>query len=477
MMVDVTPGDSGANKGYWRFQLRDKYGKFIEMGGGVIFEINLPGVSGTVRARGKFKGMLDLDTAQIEVEDSSQIPKGIYNVDRKYIEADKSIARLDADYVEEKTGQPADVPPAVEEVSKLKPSISGDEAIKTRLKSVAKVLKEKGRFPIPRVSAMGDAGGDTDIANGAKVDYKKVFDSSSEVQSLFESFDELWDYVSRTGTDLTTQSPNDLNEIPEKMKVANRAYAQHILGMESDGLLTVYRNAINGKDTESESAVGYVSLDRQMAYDYGSTKENIGANGRYEIDVKPDEVYGHIGYSRVEDEYGLTIGRGVTEQEGRVRRVGDLEPAKLAPWLEEWNNSFVRARGMSPLRSFGIAGEYDFHEVEDFGENIQEFFAKYGLQASDVAAMFDKLYGDGAYAKYKESGNTVSYQLIKKMFIKLENGNLGLNAEYLSQFATLKPNSEYKDDQFDNIMKMLSTFQELTGQYFMTHKTRDYQPA
>lgn len=476
MMVDVTPGDSGANKGYWRFQLRDKYGKFIEMGGGVIFEINLPGVSGTVRARGKFKGMLDLDTAQIEVEDSSQVPKGIYNVDRKYIEADKSIARLDADYVEEKTGQPADVPPAVEEVSKLKPSISGDEAIKIRLKSVAKVLKEKGRFPIPRVSAMGDAGGETDIANGAKVDYKKVFDSSSEVQSLFESFDELWDYVSRTGTDLTTQSPNDLNEIPEKMKVANRAYAQHILGMESDGLLTVYRNAINGKDTESESAVGYVSLDRQMAYDYGSTKENIGANGRYEIDVKPDEVYGHIGYSRVEDEYGLTIGRGVTEQEGRVHRVGDLESAKLAPWLEEWNNSFVRARGMSPLRSFGIAGEYDFHEVEDFGENIQEFFAKYGLQASDVAAMFDKLYGDGAYAKYKESGNTVSYQLIKKMFIKLENGNLGLNAEYLSQFATLKPNSEYKDDQFDNIMKMLSVFQELTGQYFMTHKTRDYTP-
>lgn len=468
-MVDFTPGNSGANKGYWMVQLRDRFGKFVEMGGDVIIEIELPGVKGPVRAVGKFIGMYDLQRARIEVSDDREVPRGVYIVETSKISSAKAV--LPSKYVEEKIaevkGQPA---------PKLRKAISGDEALKIRMKSVAKVLKEKGRFPVPRIGALGEAGKDTDIANGARLDYQKVFDSSPEVQEKFKTFENMWDYVSRNGTDLTTQSPNDLSQIPAEMKLLNRAYAEHVLEMDPDGLLTVYRNAVNGKDTESESAVGYVSLDRQMAWDYNSTRENIGANGRYEIDVKPDEVQGLLGYSRVEDEYGLAIGRGVTEQPGRVRRIGDLEPAKLAPWLEDWNNSFVRQRGMSPLRGFNIAGEYDFHEVEDFGENIQEFFAKYGLQASDVAAMFDKLYGEGAYARYKESGNTVSFQLIKKMFTKLENGNIGVNAEYLNSFNTLKPNSEYKDDQFDNIMKMLSVFQELTGQPFMTHKTRDYTP-
>lgn len=469
-MVDVTPGDSGANKGFWRKQLRDRYGRFVEMGGSVLFELDLPGVDGIIHATGTFVGMLDLETARVEVPDDSRVPKGIYLVKRDKLSA--VMAKLPKSYVDQKAEQPSFTPPA----TNLKSSISGDEALKIRMKSVARHLKEKGRFPIPRIGALGDAGKDTDIANGAKLDYQKVFDSSPEVKDRFKTFENMWDYVAKNGTNLTTQSPNDLNDIPEDMKLLNRAYAEHVLEMDPDGLLTVYRNAVNGKDTESESAVGYVSLDRQMAWDYNSTRENIGANGRYEIDVKPDEVYGLLGYSQIEDEYGLTIGRGVTQQEGRVRRVGDLEPAKLAPWLEEWNSQFKRGQGSSPLRGFNIAGEYDFHEVEDFGENIQEFFSKYNLQASDVAAMFDKLHGEGAYARYKESGNTVSYQLIKKMFIKLENGNLGLNAEYLDSFNVLKPNAEYKDDQFDNIMKMLSTFQELTGQHFMTHKTRDYTP-
>jgi len=476
-MVDVTPGDSGANRGYWRFQLRDKYGKFIEMGGGVLFEINLPGVSGPVTARGKFKGMLDLDTAQIEVEDNSQIPKGIYNVDRKYIEADKSIARLDADYVEEKTGQPADVPPAAEEVSELKPSISGDEALKIRMKSIAKSLKDKGRFPVPRIGSMAQVGKNTDVANGARIDYQKVFDSSPAVQEQFKTFENMWDYVSKNGTDLTTQSPNELKDIPEEMKLLNREYAKHVLGMEPDGLLTVYRNAVNGKDTEQESAIGYVSLDAQMAYDYNSHRENIGANGRYEIDVKPDEVYGLIGYSRVEDEYGLTIGREVANIPNRVRRVGDLAPAVLPDWLQEWNNEFKRGQGQSPLRAFGLAGQYDFHKVEDFGANLQEFLEKYNLQASDIAAMFDKLYGEGAYADYKDSGNSINFAQIKKLFVDLGDGQIGLNLPYLEEFNTLNDNDQYTNDALDNRLKMLSVFQELTGQHFMTHKTRDYSPV
>lgn len=474
-MVDVTPGDSGANKGFWRFQLRDRYGRFVEMGGGVVIEVSLPGVRGTVRARGVFREMFDLENAKIEVLDSTEIPKGIYTVNRKFIEAINEKARLSKDYVKNQVAKARGEVPS----SSLQTSISGSEALKIRLKSVARALKEEGRFPIPRQASNEEiaSGKPTDISKGAKIDYRKVFDSEPGLQEKYKSFENMWEYVRKNSVAFDTQSPNELSEIPEAMKELNRAYAKHVLNLDPDGFITVYRNAVNGKDTEAESAVGYVSLDRQMAWDYNSGRENVGKNGRYEISVKPDEVFGMLGYSQVEDEYGLTIGRGVTSQEGRVRRVGDLESAVLPDWLEEWNKTFQRGRGQSPLRFFGLAGEYDLHKVDDFGKNLEEFLAKYNLQASDIAAMFNKLYGEGAYAEYKASGNAISFQLIRKMFMDLENGKIGLNLPYLEKFQELKPNSAYKGDQFDNIMKMLSVFQELTGQYFMTHKTREYEPA
>lgn len=467
-MVDVTPGDSGANKGFWRKQLRDRFGKFVDMGGSVIFDVKLPGFTGIARAKGVFRGMLDLDTARIEVLDNSQIPKGVYLIDRKYIEAVREKARLPGKLVGKPDLEPIQAPT-------LKSKISGTDAMKIRYKSVSKILKDKGRFPLPRQGTFDEVGKTSDVAEGAKIDYKKVFDAEPELQAKFKTPEALWDYVTQTAADFTTQSPNDLNDIPSDMKMLNRAYAKHILGMDPDGLITVYRNAVNNKYEEEESAVGYVSLDRQMAWDYNSTRENAYTNGSYEIDVKPDEVYGMLGYSQLEDEYSVTIGRGVTQQEGRVRRVKDLEPAVLPDWLQTWNRKeFNRLQGGSPFRAFGLAGEYDFHEVEDFGEDLTAFLKKYNLQASDISALFDKLYGDGAYAKYKESGNIVTYGLIRKMFVTLDNGNLGLNVPAIAKFQVPKSNEEYVGDQFDNLMKMLSVFQELTGQHFMTHKTRDY---
>lgn len=470
-MVDVTPGDSGANKGFWRKQLRDRFGRFVQMGGSVLFELDLPGVSGTVHATGTFVGMLDLETARIEVPDDSRVPKGIYLVKSDKITAVE--AKLPKSYVDKKLSEESPIPEPA-----LKQSISGDEALKIRMKSVAKALKEKGRFPMPRIFSMSERGvQNSDVASGAKIDYKTTYDASPELQEMFPSFDDVWSYVSRLGTDLTTQSPNELKDIPEEMKLLNREYAKHVLGLDPDGFITVYRNAINGKESEQESAVGYVSLDRDMAYDYGSTRENVAANGRYEIDVKPDEVYGMLGYSRVEDEYGLTIGREVAYTPDRVRRVGDVAPLELPDWLQEWNSSFKRGQGASPLRGFGLASHYNFHEVENFlPENIQGFLEKYNLQASDIAAKFDELYGEGAYADYKASGNSVSYQEIQKMFVKLDNGNLGLDVEYLEKFNGLNDGDTYKNDRLDNRLKMLSLFQEITGQYFMTHKTRDYTP-
>jgi len=476
-MVDVTPGDSGANKGFWRQQLRDRYGRFLDMGGKVLFEVQIPGVSGTVRARGTVKDVVGPDTVLIEVGDNKLIPRGSYEINRKFIENDTTDDNT-PDVPAKATSPAPDAGQTSETTSELKPSISGDEALKIRMKSVARALKEKGRFPMPRVSSMGQRGvQNSDVASGAKIDYKTTYDASPELQEMFPSFDDVWNYVSRMGTDLTTQSPNELKDIPEEMKLLNREYAKHVLGIEPNGFITVYRNAINGKDTEQESAVGYVSLDRDMAYDYGSTRENVAANGRYEIDVKPDEVYGMLGYSRVEDEYGLTIGREVAYTPDRVRRVGDLAPIELPHWLQEWNSSFKRGQGASPLRGFGLPSHYNFHEVEDFlPENIQGFLEKYNLQSSDIATKFDELYGEGSYAEYKASGNNVSYQEIQKMFVKLDNGNLGLNVEYLEGFNGLNDTETYKNDRLDNRLKMLSLFQEITGQHFMTHKTRDYTP-
>jgi hypothetical protein len=467
-VVDVTPGNEGANKGAWRTQLRDKFGKFANEGSTVIFEITLPGVSGPVRARGTFVEMQDLENAIIDVPDSSQIPQGKYVVNRKFIEVLNEKARLDIDPTATKEQKK-------EEEAPLRKTISGSEVLKERLRSVARALKEEGRFPIPRLTPTSTVGKNSDIAKGAKLDYKKVFDAEPALKEKYKSFENMWEAVFDYGVDERTQSPNELKNIPEDMKELNRAYAKHVLGLDPEGLITVYRNAINFKTTLEESAVGYVSLDRNMAYDYNPKFEQRAANGRYEIDVKPAEVFGMLGYSKVEDEYGVTIGREVTSIPDRVRRVGDLaSPEMQAPWLVEIANKYRSSYGASPFRGFNVLGEFDYHPVEPLGQTVDEFFEKYSLSSADIKAKFDQLFGEGAYDRYKASGNIVSFQNIRDMFIALPDGRIGLNASKLEDLGRLIKPEEMVNDRFDNTIKMLSVFQELTGQYFMTHKTRDY---
>ena len=470
-MVNI-PGGTGANKGFWRIQLRDRNGRFVEMGGEVLFEIQLPGVSGTSHATGYFIGMADLETARIEVRDNSKISAGVYLVEPKDLTGITAI--LPEEYVKKKTqGGPkeADVP-------ELKQEITGSDALKTRLKSVTTALKKEGRFPIPRLGLLQELGKDTDTVKGAKIDYKKVFDAEPGLQERFKDFDSMWQYVYDNSAGTTTQSPNDLDDIDPEVKMLNRAYAEHILGLKPDGMITVYRNAVNGKGTESESAVGYVSLDKNFAYDYASHRDNVGKNGRYEIDVKPDEFQGMLGYSQAEDEYALTIGRGVTEQEGRVRRVGDIAVFDLeASWLKDWGReTFNRGQGGTPYRHFIVAGTFDFHEVEPLGDTLTDFLAKYDLEASAIKSKFEQLHGDGSYEDYKNSGNTLSFANIKSLFVELDNGKIGLDAAKIFSSETVGENATYKNDRFDNIMKMLSTLQELSGEPFMTHKSRDYKP-
>tara|TARA_B110000503_G_scaffold22880_1_gene35600 strand:+ start:1525 stop:5118 length:3594 start_codon:yes stop_codon:yes gene_type:complete len=462
-MVGI-PGGTGANKGAWATQLRDRYGKFAPEGKAVLFEFSLPG-GGTGKVRAFFRRMIDMDTAELEVMDNSEIPKGSYQIDRKFIEVDQRIATLpSATEKQESAAAP-----------ELKTSMTGDEAIKIRMKSVTKALKGEGRFPIPRQFDNSHVGKDSDVAKGAKLDYKKVFDSEPALQKKYGSAENMWTKVLEYSVDNKSQSPNTLAEIPEDMKELNRAYAKHVLGLDPDGTITFYRNAINNKDTPEESAIGYASLDKTMAYDYNPQMGNAGANGRYEIDVKPDELSGMIGYSKVEDEYGIVLGREMTNIQNRVRRVGDLEKSKTAPWLESSADVFRENPGSSPFRYFTIMSQYEMHPVESFGEDINEFFSKYSLSAVDIKSKYDELYGEGAYDEYKASGNTVSFQNIKGLFVDLGEGKVGLDGVKLSLMSEQhQTDAEYKNDRYDNTMKMLSVFQELTGQYFMTHKTRQY---
>lgn len=469
-MVDVTPGDSGANKGFWREQLRDRFGKFAEMGQDVMFDVRLPGVDGIVQGLGKFIGNIEPTVARIEVSDNSRVPKGVYEVKHSEITAIKAV--LPDAYVEKKVKEAAE-----EKGLNLKKQMSGSEVLKERLRSVARALKEEGRFPIPRMTPNSTIGKTSDTAKGAKLDYKKVFDAEPALQEKYKTFENMWEAVFKYGVDERTQSPNTIAEIPEDMKELNRAYAKHVLGLDPEGLITFYRNAINSKFTPEESAVGYVSIDRNMAYDYNANFEQRNANGRYEIDVKPGEVFGMIGYSKVEDEYGVTIGREVTSIPNRVRRVGDLaSPEIQAPWLEEAANKYRAAYGASPFRGFNMLSEFDFHPVDPLGQTSEEFFQKYNTSAAELKAKFDELYGEGAYDRYKASGSIVSFQRIRDLFVPLPNGQIGLDGAKLEDMGRLVKPEEMVNDLLDNTLKMLSVFQELTGQPFMTHKTRDYTP-
>jgi len=111
-MVDVTPGDSGANKGFWRTQLRDRFGKFVKMGGAVIFDIQMPGVVGVSQAKGFFVGNRTLDVAIIEVPDNSIIPKGKYEVNRKFITGVRAL--IDTDVAKQPKPKSRPVAPPVE---------------------------------------------------------------------------------------------------------------------------------------------------------------------------------------------------------------------------------------------------------------------------------------------------------------------------------------------------------------------------
>jgi hypothetical protein len=66
-MVDL-PGGDGANEGFWRFQIRDKYGQWIKMGGSIMFDTIHPNF-GPVKGHGSFEGGSRPGVALIKVSD------------------------------------------------------------------------------------------------------------------------------------------------------------------------------------------------------------------------------------------------------------------------------------------------------------------------------------------------------------------------------------------------------------------------
>lgn len=460
--------NSGANRGFWRVQLRDRFGKFVKMGGAVTFEISLPGVKGIATGHGYFIGNSRPGVAKIEVRDNKRIPKGVYEVDHKSVTAAKAIIDFDA----------------IKNGTTLKKKISGAEAQKKRMKSVVTLLRGEGRFPIPRQTTTGHWGNDSDIARGAIADYSAVYEKLKSQdpswEQKYKTFDEFWERVKDLSVEGSSQSPNDLSKIPQEMKDINKAYAEEILDLEPDGLITFYRNATNNRLSAAEAARGYVSTNADFAYDYNANAESTTEhNGRYEIDAKPEEVYGMLGYSKLEDEFAVVLGDGVTTQEGRVRKVGELKPPEVAPWLTEANNKIDRGSGSTVFRHFAIGGQYDFYPVDEEMSDLQAMFKKYNFGPEDIKKRYDERYGDGSYDRYKASGETVTTGDIKRFFVPLGDGKVGFDPSQFSQYGSFvggeygdssRPET-FENDKTDNLLKMFSVLQDLTGQNFMVHKS------
>lgn len=93
-MVDV-PGGDGANEGFWRFQIRDKYGRWVQMGGAVTFTTDHPNY-GRISGSGTFAGGSRPGFALVKVEAHHSLKDGSYEVPSDDFEAVKAIIPKDS---------------------------------------------------------------------------------------------------------------------------------------------------------------------------------------------------------------------------------------------------------------------------------------------------------------------------------------------------------------------------------------------
>ena len=411
-----------------------------------------------------------------------------------------------------------DTADAPEAPTALKQSVSAEEVQNIKEQSMLDHIKEQGRYPLPR-GAQGFIGETTDIAEGAKRDYKKTYDLLSEAnpeipgkgafKDEYSDFDSFWNRVQKYGVDASTRAWDSVDDIPEEMKLFNRAYAESVLGLDPNGEVTLYRNVINRPLTTQQAGTGYWSTDRDFAKDYGATPDKtgsaVGLNGFYTGKFRPDQIGGMLGYSQTEDEFAVVIGPDAAGQEGRVTRLGDVAPSELPDFIKNIRIEPLspggrtttagaeveasRRTGGSAFRFNALAGSMNFRKVDNnpMGDGgLQEFFDANGITKEDWAARYDELYGEGSYQESRDAGNNPSFQEIKKAFIQDEDGkwfldvlridnpnNTSLSIPY---YGTRDP-AGWKLDEFDSKMKMLGLVQSITGEEFMSERKYEVSDA
>jgi hypothetical protein len=474
-MVDL-PGNEGANKGYWRVQIRDRYGRFVEMGGDITFEISLPG-GGRAMVPGIYRGSVRPDVAKIEVLDDKYIPKGMYEVGSHFITAIKK--DKEDENKTNLTGVPdatVETPPEPKKLE-LAAEIDGDTAFSIiRGAQGLHAKKATGRAAFARTP--------DDVIEAAHLQYIEVYNKLKEeypdLVSQFANAEEYWAYAKNSlAVSDTTPWANSVKDIPELMKASNKIYARDFLGLKEDGLITFYRNAVNHKPSEERSAAGYASFDKRMAWDYNSyliKYEGVGEHdGRYEVKAKPEELTGLLGYSQIQDEYGVVIGLDVVSMPGRMKRVGGLEIQEPSPWAKTID-TFDRSGGASPFRQFRTASHFDLYPIpaDTFpGDDYQAFMEKNGIVKGGIPAKWEEIYGEGSWNEV--DGKYPAYARLKELFVDAGGGKIGLDTlaldKYLARaYSDNESKKPEKNDYGDLAVKMLTVLQELSGTTFMVHR-------
>jgi hypothetical protein len=433
------------------------------MGGGVSFEM-LNELGQAFRVFGKFTGSKNETTAFVQVKgDPGGLPDGVYEVDTSQLS--NVLATIDIDFLQEKG---IEVPGIRDTDATVTPSasvVTGDTAMSKIREDGFNLAKSEGRFPLLNND-------DIDVVVGNQ--YKGLFEDfkaqNPEFADKFANADEYWNYVKGGGVSTTTKwvEQDKLNPV---LQASNKLYAEQVLGIPDDGYIEVYRNAINHKDTQELSAAGYASLDRDMAWDYASDKGlKNGLDGRYVIRVKPEEVQGVLGYSQAHDEFAVVIGPDITSIPGRITRVGDTEVVPMTSYIDH-PELFDRNTGATPHRHFSVASQYEFTPLkEEFmkGNNWSEFTEMQQIPRGALTAKMDELYGAGTFLEGKTAlgGNVPQFSLFKDMFVELPGGEWGLDPMKLEN---LRRQFGGKDDngKFDFMMKMLTSLQDITGNWFM----------
>jgi len=468
--------NDGANKGAWRRQLRDRLGKWVEMYGPVKFDIQIPGVKNKSIGYGIFIGSDRYGWSKIRVDDDKYIPKGVYEIENKYITGVKAVIGLDVSK-SKATEQPKAKP--------LLKEITGEQALVEIKKSIAKYTKSQGRFPIAR--------NQNDVTQAAKTQYQSIFPQMKaeypELMSKYKTPEEFWEGIKVYGLRTNDRWANSVDDIDPMNKALNKVYARDILGLDPEnGLITYYRNSINHHNDLATAAAGYLSLDSRMAWDYNSYLSKYPNSltpfdGRYKVKVKPSEVIGLIGFSNMQDEYAVVVGPDVTSLPNRAERVGDLEIQKPTDWIDD-SNTFDRTNGGSPWRNFSTLSNFDYYPLESDplpGESFSDFRTGLGLPDDAISKKYQELYGKDINEALSKAGMRGGlYQGLQSMFIKFKGQDgkdyWGLDPRVLDQRYRYRGGGNIEvaeDDGYDVAIKVLSTIQELIGKPFMVNRGHD----